>query len=106
MFVLKPPPPAKIINSITVDIAGNAWGTDGKKVRGSLNSKGYVQIVGEKQQRFLLHRLVATAFLPTPEPHQTHVNHIDGNKLNNSVANLEWCTPTENNLHARQTGLR
>ena len=106
MFGLKPPPKAKLVNSITVDVTGNAWGSNGKRVRGSLNSKGYVQVVCENQERFLLHRLVAAAFLPPPEPHQTHVNHVDGDKSNNDADNLEWCTPAENNIHARRTGLR
>lgn len=51
-----------------------------------------------------IHRLVAIAFLPNIN-NLKYVNHIDGNKHNNTVSNLEWCTNSENILHARRTGL-
>jgi hypothetical protein len=51
-----------------------------------------------------LHRLVAKAFIPNPY-NLPQINHIDGNKANCSISNLEWCTPRHNMLHARETGL-
>ena len=53
-----------------------------------------------------IHRLLAQAFIPNPDPkHKIHVNHIDGNKQNNSLDNLEWVTPKENARHAVDNGL-
>jgi hypothetical protein len=55
-------------------------------------------------KKYALHRLIAQTFIPNIE-NKPFVNHIDGNKLNNSVNNLEWCTCSENNLHNFKIGL-
>ena len=53
----------------------------------------------------LIHRLVANAFILNRK-NKLEVNHIDGNKHNNAMENLEWCTSSENKKHAIQTGLK
>lgn len=56
------------------------------------------------RQRIAVHRVVAIAFIENPD-NKEYVNHIDGNKLNNCVDNLEWVTASENSIHAVATGL-
>ena len=51
-----------------------------------------------------IHKLLAQTFIPNPF-NKKQVNHMDGNKLNNNLTNLEWCTPSENMRHAVKTGL-
>lgn len=63
---------------------------------------GYIQYVLSKnnhKKEFKAHRLVAEAFLPNSE-NKREVNHIDGDKYNNKLDNLEWSTSSENQLHA------
>ena len=56
------------------------------------------------RKKQLLHRILAETFIPNPKG-LPHVNHIDGNKSNNSLDNLEWCTHSENIQHSFDTGL-
>ena len=58
----------------------------------------------KKTKTYRVHRLMAQTFLPNPE-NKPMVNHKDGNKLNNSLDNLEWCSSLENVRHARKSGL-
>lgn len=57
-----------------------------------------------RTKQFGIHRLVAEHFLPNPY-HYTQVNHKDGNKENNNVSNLEWCTASYNIQHALKNNL-
>lgn len=74
----------------------------------SWDNGGYERVnltIAKKQSKKLVHRLVAEAFIPNPE-NKSEVNHIDGDKHNNHVDNLEWTTHDENIYHADKTGLR
>ena len=78
-----------------------------KITKGSLNVYGYKYITGNYngvRATLLVHRLVAKAFIPNPSDLPC-INHIDGDKTNNNVENLEWCTHSKNMIHAVKTGL-
>ena len=70
------------------------------------NTKYYVVSLWKNNihKRVHIHRLVIETFILNIE-NKSFVNHIDGNKLNNCIDNLEWCTPQENNIHAYTIGL-
>lgn len=71
------------------------------------NGSGYMVVSLKKdgkQKMRSVHRLVADSFIPNPL-HKPCVNHLDGDKSNNKVVNLVWCTYVENMKHAVETGL-
>lgn len=72
------------------------------------NTAGYSQVSFSFNGKVLnkrVHRLVAEAFIPNPNNY-LEINHIDGNKENNSIGNLEWCTRSENIKHSFAIKLR
>tara|TARA_R110000796_G_scaffold10359_1_gene34463 strand:+ start:2029 stop:2490 length:462 start_codon:yes stop_codon:yes gene_type:complete len=72
------------------------------------NGKGYRKItltINGKPYQNYVHRLVATAYIKNPKGYK-QVNHIDGNKSNNLVENLEWTNNSLNQIHAHKTGLK
>lgn len=73
----------------------------------NLHYKGYPRLTINHARTEKVHKLVALAFVPNPDPdNYTQVNHIDGNKQNNQPWNLEWCDNTTNQRHAHATGLK
>lgn len=81
--------------------------SDGKILKQSIGTSGYYKIALWKNGRyrhFLVHRIIAIHFIQNPQ-NKKFVNHKDGNKLNNSIDNLEWMTRKENHSHAAKSGL-
>lgn len=81
---------------------------NGRILNPAKNNSGYLRVALSNNGKIRydsIHRLVAEAFISNPKK-LPEVNHIDGNKLNNSVENLEWVTKGENQIHAYKTGLR
>lgn len=76
-----------------------------KLLTGDINNVGYMRVClydKERKYRFFRHRMVAKLFIPNPN-NLLEVNHIDGNKFNNCVNNLEWCNRTHNEREAHRT---
>lgn len=98
--------PCEIVNGINgykISNYGRVKNHKGKITEGSNHESGYLWVSISPKQ-YLLHRLVAKVFIPNPE-NKEQVNHIDGNKTNACVNNLEWCTNQENQVHKVNAGL-
>lgn len=74
-----------------------------------LDKDGYVKVrlvSLDGRHTYSVHRLILEAFNPVENMQNLQVNHIDGNKENNNLSNLEWCSSSENNSHAYRIGLK
>ena len=91
----------------TVSDKGVVYSVKSNKVLSPSVSSGYQRLSLSHKGVVIsesVHRLVASAFVDNPNNYRC-VNHIDGNKLNNSSSNLEWCSHSQNIKHAIDTGL-
>jgi hypothetical protein len=80
----------------------------GKKVKTSISNSGYVCFSVKDNNKYkgkFLHRALCFEYIKLVDG-KNFVNHIDGNKLNNDISNLEWCTKSENLKHAYKNGLK
>jgi hypothetical protein len=95
----KPIPP-EIINGTSkcfVSSIGRVRNTKGRETKGYLHTNNYMK-TSLNNITYSIHRLVAMIFIPNPE-NKSQVNHIDGNRTNNNIKNLEWSTANENCFH-------
>ena len=92
-----------------INSKGELFTDDGKKKMKESIKGGYVknQLCRKdgKTKQYFRHRLVMMCFNPNEKQNELQVNHIDGNKLNNNLENLEWVTNQENRIHAVKIGL-
>lgn len=94
------------------DESGRIWSYRRNRfLNAFFSNAGYLQVSlckdGERKTCFV-HRLIAETLLPNPE-NKPHVHHIDGNRANPALSNLQWTTPKENNndeLHKQRCGVR
>jgi len=107
--VIKDLKPITGFENYLIDCSGKVFSLKSNKyLKPGDNGRGYFKVNlwrNGRQYTITIHRLVAQAFLPNPD-NKSFINHKDGNKLNNTVSNLEWVTPAENNQHAYDIGLR
>ena len=93
------------LESVVNGKAGSKRKVPEKILKPGTHRNGYLFVTLSKngiRRHFLLHRLVATAFIPNPN-NLPQVNHLSEDKLNNTVENLEWCTAKENNNYGTRT---
>lgn len=84
--------------------SGNIYNRHGELMQGATDRCGYRHVIVNRKNKNV-HRIIAETFIPNLCALPC-VNHKDGNKLNNSVDNLEWCTYSENTLHSFKNGLQ
>ena len=91
------------LERVLVDSWGRERTIKEKILANRLDGKGYCEVIF-KGKPIKVHRLVGLMFIPILE-NKPQINHIDGDKTNNYVGNLEWCDNSENQLHAYRIGL-
>lgn len=86
----------------SVDDLGNVYSKSGNVLKNSTNPRGYLMInimINGKRKGLSVHKAVLNSFTEPPFEN-SQINHIDGNKQNNCLTNLEWCSPKENTQHS------
>jgi hypothetical protein len=94
-------------NRFTKSISGRKRFVIGRVIKTKKNRDGYLFVTLSKNgqvQNLYVHRIVAETYISNPD-NKPQVNHIDGDKKNNSVDNLEWVSVSENTKHAYKNGL-
>jgi hypothetical protein len=96
-----------LIPGYTIYLDGKIVSFSGRELAVHVGKHGYKTVQFKrngKRKLYLVHRLLALCFIPNPHG-KPQINHIDGDKLNNSLENLEWVTDRENKTHAHRVGL-
>lgn len=91
----------------SISVNGEVTNKWGNKLTNHVGGDGYLRVnlyIDGVQKTLRIHRLLALEYIPNPENKAT-VNHINGNKLDNRLENLEWCSQKENMQHGHRTGL-
>lgn len=96
----------RVKTTTNVNRIGKVMSGHPKILKQHINAQGYFIVnitVGGKEASYLIHRLIAETFLPNPM-NLPCVNHINCDKTDNRIENLEWCTPEYNTSHAHKNG--
>jgi len=87
-----------------INVNGEIKSPRGIILKNNISNSGYI-CINIKNKGYFIHRAIAFAFIENKNNYP-QINHIDGNKLNNNLSNLEWCTRSQNIRHMYDTGLK